>query len=155
MFKCNNKQSDNPNTRGEKPTNQKNNFEKRPPNNPNLDVTAKVVCHIGPQEQTRPQTTTRGAGSTHRRGPVLARAHVPRAAAEPSGAAGQGLARPPPRPPARRQRWVTRSFVIKNQLKKLHYQLQLVIGITQSIRVIGNVVDSNTQPRKNNYIYFL
>ena len=93
------------------------NFEKRPPNNPNLDVTVKVVRHIGPQEQTRPQTTTRGAGSTHRRGPVPARAHVPRAAAEPSGAAGQGLARPPPRPPARRQRWVTCSFVIKNQLK--------------------------------------
>jgi len=113
------------------------------------------VRHIGPQEQTRPQTTTRGAGSTHRRGPVPARAHVPRAAAEPSGAAGQGLARPPPRPPPQRQRWVTRSFVIKNQLKKLHYQLQLVIGITQSIRVIGNVVDSINEPRKNNYNYFL
>jgi len=33
---------------------------------------------------------------------VPARAHVPRAAAEPSGAAGQGQARPPPRPPAPR-----------------------------------------------------
>jgi hypothetical protein len=77
------------------------------PNNQNLDVTVKVVRHIGAQEQTRPQTTTRGAGSTHRRGPVLARAHVPRGAAVPSGAAGQGLAPKPPRPPACRQRWVT------------------------------------------------
>ena len=84
------------------------------PTNQNFDVTVKVVRHIGPQVQTRPQTTTRGAGSADQRGPVPARAHVPRAAAEPSGAAGQGLARPPPRPPPHRQRWVTRSFVIKN-----------------------------------------
>ncbi len=30
-------------------------------------------------------------------------------------------------------------------------QLQLVIGVTQEARVIGNVVDSITEPRKNNY----
>ncbi len=29
------------------------------------------------------------------------------------------------------QRWVIWSFVIENELKQLHYQLQLVIGITQ------------------------
>ena len=53
------------------------------------------------------------------------------------------------------QRWVIWSFVIQKLIETITLAITIGNWHYSSIRVIGNVVDSITEPRKNNYNNFL